>query len=197
MASPMAAKLQGSIGKRIKLAYESRGLTRAEFVRQLQPHLPKVSYVQVTKWEKDTLPKAKQLAAIAHVTRYEVEDFLSGLGIAHPALMSSDQATARARDTVLRFLQVGTHAPFTDDEVKFLELCATESSISDGRLEVALLGFRAARLADDGASDRAVDDALDRLNDSVRKLRSASTSSFPPPKPESTKPARGRRPRGH
>lgn len=179
----MTAKLHGTLGERIRQAYESRGWSRAEFQRQLLIELGKVQYHQIHRWEGGVIPKERQLAAIAKTTGYAVDDFLYGLGIAHPVLVSGEQAQRKAERTVKRFLQHGEHAPFTDDEMSFIELCASaQPSISDAKLEIALLGFRAAHVADEAS--------IARLVSAIRRNTSA------PSKPETMAPIRRPRPRG-
>lgn len=177
----MAAKLQGDkVGKRIVSAYKSRGLSRTKFWNALRKQLlPNVTYAGVMNWEKGTRPNAESIAAIAEVTGYEVEDFYVGLGIERPTAGSGD-ADERARETVIKFIQTGEHAPYSDEERLFLELCASsDSSLKDGRMSMALLGFRVSRAKDEAN--------LEAYLSAIRKSFKAAH------KPESTKPSPPRR----
>ena len=177
----MTAKLQGTLGERIKQAYKSHGWSRMEFWRRAHKLRGKILYGQIIKWEHGATPDPENLQAIAEASGYAVSDFTDGHGVAH-AVMSSPSG----RDAITRFMQSGELAPFTDGDLKFLESCvAAEPQISQSKLRAGLLGFRVALGAN---KDAAAGVEYDR---SVRQAR--STSALPPPMSKSTAPKPPRR----
>jgi hypothetical protein len=186
MAASMVPKLQGPLGQRIKQAYRSRGWSRMDFWRRVHAVRPNIIYGQIIKWEKGVTPEQANLHALAEASGYAVSDFTDGHGYAHPVMSDSG-----GRDAITRLMQSGELAPFSNEDMKFLESCvAAEPTISKSKLHAGLLGFRLALAAD---SDEA---AHAEYVEAVRRMR--STSSFPPApsKPESTSPKPLRRPRG-
>lgn len=186
MAAPMVTKLQGSLGDRIRQAYRSHGWSRMDFWRKLHAIRPEILYGQVIKWEKGATPIPENLLAIAEASEYALSDFTDGYGSAHAVM--SDGGGSGARDVITRLMQSGELAPFTDDDMKFMQSCvSTEPKISASKLRAGLIGYRLA-MGDDVP--------LERFRQAVTEAR--STSSFPPPplptKPASTLPRRPRRP---
>lgn len=150
-----------------------------EFWRKVYDIRPNILYGQIIKWEKDVTPEPDNLRALATASGYAVSDFTDGHGVAHPVMSG-----ATGRDAITRFMQSGELAPFSDEDVKFLESCvAAEPKISQSKLHAGLLGFRLAIATENDEAAR------ERFVQAVKQTR--PTSSAPPPqtKPQSTSPS--------
>jgi len=69
-----------SRGRRIKEAYEARGLNRSEFQRELQRLSGPLQYHTVAGWEKGVMPDPERLAAIEEITGRSFRWIMRGEG---------------------------------------------------------------------------------------------------------------------